>query len=115
MQMIEALFEGEAGAIARKCVERALEGDPTALRLVMERLSPVRRGRPVRFPLPSLDTAAALPKALAAVLAAVADGALTPDEGVSLAQIIESRRRAIETMELEGRIAALEQTQGPKS
>jgi hypothetical protein len=45
-----------------------------------------RCGRPVRFPLPALDGAADLPRALGAVLAAIADGAVTPDEGLSLAQ-----------------------------
>ena len=62
--------------------------------------------------MPRLDKATDLPKALGSVLTAVADGALTPDEGVSLAQIIETRRRAIETMDLEARIAALEE-RGP--
>jgi len=107
---IEVLLEGEAEAIGRVCVERALEGDATALRLAMERIAPVRKGRPVRFPLPALDAAADLPRALRAVLAAVADGAVTPDEGLSLAQIIETRRRTFELVELEQRIAALEKT-----
>src|SRR5690348_11226388 len=78
---VEALLEGEAQAIGRKVVEKALEGDATCLRLAMERLAPVRRGRPVRFALPVLDTAADLPKALGAVLTAIGDGAVTPDEG----------------------------------
>jgi hypothetical protein len=111
---MEALLEGEAQTIGRKVVEKALEGDSTALRLAMEGLAPVRRGRPVWFALPPLDTAADLPKALGAVLAAVADGAVTPDEALSLAQIIETRRRAIETMELEARVATLEQARGDR-
>jgi hypothetical protein len=69
-----------------------------------------RCGRPVRFPLPALDGAADLPRALGAVLAAVADGAVTPDEGLSVAQIIETRRRTLKLVELEQRIAALEKT-----
>jgi hypothetical protein len=106
---IEQLLEDDAQAIGRKVVEKALEGDATCLRLALERLAPVRRGRPVRFDLPPLDTAVDLPKALGAVLKAIGAGAVTPDEGLSLAQIVEVRRRAIETMEIEARIAALEQ------
>jgi Family of unknown function (DUF5681) len=34
---VEALLDGEANAIARKAVERALEGDMAALRLCLER------------------------------------------------------------------------------
>jgi hypothetical protein len=108
-QAIEALLEGEQQAIGRKLVERAIEGDPTALRLAVERLAPARRGRPVRFDLPPLEAAADLPMALGAVIAAVSVGALTPEEGLSLAQIIETRRKAIETAEIEARVAALEQ------
>jgi hypothetical protein len=43
-RLIEALLEGEAEAIGRKCIERAKEGDPVALRLAMERIAPVGRG-----------------------------------------------------------------------
>ena len=109
---IEALLEGQAAAIGQKCVEMALAGDTTALRLVLERIAPTRRGRPVRFALPALDTAADLPKALGAVLAAVAEGSLTPDEAVSLAQIVEVRRKSIELVEIDARLAVLEQSYG---
>jgi hypothetical protein len=47
--VVEALLEGEAEAIGRKCVEKVFEGDATALRLAIERLSPLRRGRPVHL------------------------------------------------------------------
>ena len=41
--MIEALLEGESEAVGRKCIEMAKNGDATALRLVMERIAPLRR------------------------------------------------------------------------
>jgi hypothetical protein len=47
-------------------------------------------------------------EATAKVTAAVSDGSLSPDEGVLVSQIVEASRRAIETVELERRIAALE-------
>jgi hypothetical protein len=110
--LAEQLFEDEAEGLTRKAIELALGGDGGALRLCLDRAVPLRRGRPVRFALPPLETASDLPKALGAVLHAVAAGELTPDEGVSLAQIVEARRRAIETMEIEARVTALEQAQG---
>jgi hypothetical protein len=106
--VLENLLSSEGEALTRKAIELALAGDGVVLRACLDRILPLRRGRPVTFPLPPLGSAADLPEALNAVLAAVADGAVTPDEGVSLAQIIETRRRAIETMELDRRIAALE-------
>src|SRR5689334_11279876 len=67
---IEALLEGEAEAIGRKCIEKALEGDGVALKLVMERLVPLRKGRSVQFDVPDVANAADLSKALGAVLEA---------------------------------------------
>ncbi len=105
---IEALFEGEAEAIGRKCIDLALGGDGIALRLVMERLVPLRKGRPVQFDMPDVDGVADLSNALGAVLKATAAGVLTPEEAASISQILDARRRAIETAELERRIADLE-------
>jgi hypothetical protein len=106
---VEALLEGQAGALTQVCIQRALDGDPVAMRIVMDRICPLRRGRPVQFDLPSqLETAADLSRALAAVLSATANGALTPEEAGAISQIVDARRRSIETVELEQRIAALE-------
>src|SRR6266581_383288 len=41
------LLDGEAEALTRKAIELALAGDPVALRLCLERIVGVRRGRPV--------------------------------------------------------------------
>jgi hypothetical protein len=48
---IEELLDGEAEAVTRKAIETAKEGDTSALRLVLERVAPVRLGRPVLFDL----------------------------------------------------------------
>jgi hypothetical protein len=44
-----ALLAGESEALTRKAVELALAGDPTAMRLCIERLLPPRRERTVKF------------------------------------------------------------------
>jgi len=105
---IEALLEGDADAIGRKCAEMAKAGDATALRLAMERIAPVRRAR-VHFEMPKVETIADLPKAVGAVIAAVADGTLSPEEGASMGSAISVQSRMLELSELERRIAALEQ------
>jgi len=43
----------------------------------------------------------------------VATGELSPEEGAAVAAILEVQRRAVETVELERRLAALEQAQRP--
>src|SRR5918993_3314619 len=66
----EALLDGEADALTRKAVEMALAGDPTALRLCLDRLLPPRKDRPVSFALAELKTAADAVEATAALLKA---------------------------------------------
>ena len=48
----EQLLDGEAEALTRKAIDKAKEGDMTALRLCLDRVVPPRRERPVLFPLP---------------------------------------------------------------
>ncbi|ETX13263.1 hypothetical protein OCH239_12595 [Roseivivax halodurans JCM 10272] len=105
---VEELLEGEAEGITRKAVEMALEGDTTAMRLCLERIAPAKKDAPVEFDLPEMTTAADATKAAQAVLRAVSDGELTPSEATSVMHLVESYRRALETEELERRIAALE-------
>jgi hypothetical protein len=105
---IEALLEGEAEAIGRKCIELAKEGDAVALRLAMERIAPVRRGRPVKFDMPPVASAADVVTAIGSVLHAVSTGELTPEEAATLASVLEAKRRAIEIVEIERRLGELE-------
>lgn len=106
-----ALLEGEAEAITRTCIDAAKAGDMTAIRLVLERLLPPVKERPVRLSLPDVSSATGVAEAQGAILQAVAAGEILPGEATALTGIVESRRRAIETAELEARIAALEDKQ----
>jgi hypothetical protein len=101
-----ALLEGEAEALTRRCVELALAGDTTALRLCLDRILP--KSRAVRLQLP-LRTIADLEAATDAVSDALADGTVVLDEVATLTGLIETRRRLLETTELERRLTALEQ------
>jgi hypothetical protein len=100
-----AMLEGEAEALTRRCVEMALAGDATAMRLCLDRLLP--RGRAVRLHLP-LQTLDDLEAATAAVTAALAEGTVSLDEVATLTGLVEARRRLLETTELERRLTALE-------
>jgi len=85
---IEALLDGEAESLTRKAIEKALEGDSVALRLCLERIIPARRERPTPFDMPKLAEAADAREAMGAIVAAVADGELTPDEGMTVGKLI---------------------------
>jgi Family of unknown function (DUF5681) len=102
------LLDGEAHKLTRKAVELALDGDTVALRLCLERIVPAAKSRPIKLEMPPVDTMADVLKAQAVAIQAMADGEITPDEAATIAGVLEAKRRAIETVELEKRIAALE-------
>jgi hypothetical protein len=58
--------------------------------------------------LPEARTAEDVAAALAAVVSAMADGELTPDEAALVASVLEMRRKSIETIEHENRLRLLE-------
>lgn len=107
---VEALLDGQAETLTQKAIDKALEGDMTALRLCLERICPPRKSRPVCFDLPNLDTGADTVSAFDAILRAMAAGELTTDEATAVAGILESRRRASDLAALEERIAQLERS-----
>jgi hypothetical protein len=106
--LAEKLMADDADEIVKAVIAAAKGGDMTAARLILERISPVRKGRPVRLDLPLVQTAADVATAMAALTLAMAAGDVTPDEATTVAGVLEMRRKAIETVELEDRIAELE-------
>lgn len=105
---VERLLDGEAEALTRKAIELALAGDGPALRLCLERIAPVRKGRPVQIALPAVESLADMVGAQSTILAAMAAGEVTTDEGADLAKVLEAVGSSIERRELEARIAKLE-------
>jgi hypothetical protein len=108
---IESLLEGEAEKLTRRCVQMAMAGDTTAMKLCLERLLPARKDRPVQLQIPEIQGAQDLPKATVALLAAVAAGELTPAEAGEAGKLIEVHRRTVETVELEHRLQRIEEGQ----
>jgi hypothetical protein len=107
--LAEKLMADDTETVVRAVVDAAKGGDMTAARLILDRIAPPRKGSPVSFKLPAIKTAADVTKALSAVAASMASGDLTPEEANAVASVIETKRKAIETQELESRIVALEQ------
>ena len=106
--LVEQIMGADLEAVARAVSTAAQHGDMQAARIVLDRLAPVRRGRPVKFEMPATLDGAGLAEAFATILRAMATGELTPEEGTAVAGVLEIRRKAIETAEIEARLAALE-------
>jgi hypothetical protein len=94
------LLDGEAEALTRKAVEMALAGDPVALRLCLDRIVGVRRGRPVQLAgglaLPPIATHADLVGAMNVIAVAAMQGAITPDEAFALSKMVDSFNRTLQ-------------------
>lgn len=105
---LEALLDGQATALTQKAIDLALTGDMPALRLCLDRILPPRKDRPVTFTLPPINGAQDAAATVSAVLAAVADGDLTPADAGEISKLIESYVKAFETAELAERLERLE-------
>ena len=103
-----ALLDSYAEPVTRKAILTALQGEPTILRVVLDRIVPVRREVGVKLGALPMATTADLLKASEAVFRKTASGDLTLTEAKGFADLIEGRRKVIETHELAQRVEALE-------
>jgi hypothetical protein len=107
------LFKHHAGDLIQKAVDLALSGDQAALRMCLDRICPTIKAvsEPVSVPIPvgTLDEQAA------AVFRLATSGALSPDDGSSLINMIQNQCRIKELTDMESRLQALEnQAEGQK-
>ena len=105
---IEEMLEGEIEAITRAAINAAKNGDMAAIRLIMDRVLPPARCRPISIDLPAISDAASISSAQAEILRAVSTGDLLLDEAEALSGLLEARRRSLEAADLEDRIKQLE-------
>jgi hypothetical protein len=101
-------MEGNLEEVLATVIERAKSGDIAACRMIMDKLLPNTKDRPIALDLPLINDLDGVGKAQAEILQAVSVGDITPNEGERIASIIEARRRSIETIDLEARICRLE-------
>src|ERR1700730_3713521 len=88
------LLEGEAEALTRRAMDLALAGDPTAMRLCIERILPPCRERTVKCALPPIESAADIAPAMKAVTSALAAGVIMPGEAATIAAVVVTFVRA---------------------
>lgn len=108
---VEAMLEGQQEALTQAAIDKALDGDVTALRLCIDRIAPARKDAPISFDLPEIKTAENAADAARSILKAIAAGEVTPLEAATVMGVIEQFRRTLETTDLEKRITALETQQ----
>jgi hypothetical protein len=90
----------------------AKAGDPTAMRLCIERILPAPRSRPIQIDLPEIKAPSDLVAAVNAMFAAVSAGEISPAEGADLATMVGAQRVAIEMAGFNERLKQLEARRG---
>ncbi len=105
---VQSLLDWQAQALTQKAIGLALEGDMMAISICLDRISPIRKSRPISINLPDTKNARGVAEAQAVVVQAVAEGELTIEEGLVLSNILEARRKSIESSEFDTRLNRLE-------
>jgi hypothetical protein len=102
---LEEAFAEQAEEVLNHVIDRAKDGEKTAMRLCMERISAPKRERPVAIELPVIESPADARKAIAVVTAELAEGNLTITEATRLIALIDRTLRLVDrigAMELAG-------------
>ena len=105
----QALLDEYAPHLMRKCITQALQGDRSAMRICMERISPARQDACIRMSLPRIKTAEDVNQAAEKVTQALGRGGITPAEGGKVMNILEGRARIFEKVLWESRLEKLEE------
>jgi hypothetical protein len=92
-----ALFD-HAKELVDDLVTRAKRGEPAAMRLAMERILPVGRGRPMPIELPSVRSTEDALAAADVIMAALKEGAIWAREAVDLLRVVEGLTRLTGTI-----------------
>ena len=105
--LAEAMFQGEAETIIRIAIDKAKEGDMTAVRLCLDRVFPRLRDRATLFDLPPIKDAPSALAALTTIVAGVRSGDLTAAEASELSKLVDHYLRAVEAKDFEERLQEL--------
>ena len=106
--LLDEIAQDAAVGLLRTVIEAAQGGDLSAAKLVLDRVWPAAKSRPVCVNLPQIRTAADLVEAQAVITEALAAGAITPDEAAMFSSVIANQGKTLETAELEQRLIDLE-------
>jgi len=106
--MAEMLFEEEIETVCHQVINQAKEGNLQAAKIILDRLLPPKKDRPINFKLPIIQNAADALKAGRLICRAVGTGELTPVEAESLSKIVEIQAKNIELFDFGARLEAIE-------
>ncbi len=102
----EAIGQADRIGVVRAMVKKARGGDVPAAKLMMPHILPA--GTFVKLDLPPITDAASIADAHAWVIAAASNEELSLEQAGEYSTMLENRRRALETVEIERRLREAE-------
>ncbi len=104
----ERLFADEIQEICRSVIAQAKAGNMQAATIILDRVLPPIRDKPIQIDLPKMTSSNDLVKAVECITLAVGSGLISPLEGESIARIVDTHIKALEFNEIEKRLSNLE-------
>ena len=98
-----------SGDLIKVAVDLGRAGNIEALKLVLNRVWPMRAGRPLEIEAPPVRALADLLPAATTIADAVLQGEMTPREGREVSALFSMQCRMIELADIERRLKALEE------
>ena len=95
--------------LLRLMMDKALAGDMRAADVLLSRIWPARRGRPVEIDTPSIKAPPDYVSAAAGVANAVLRGEMTPHEGRAVSSMLEGQVKAIDYADIARQIVELKE------
>ena len=106
----QELLDGQAEALTRALIDKALDGDVAALRLAVERIIPPKRTQPMDFDLGRLETLDDVQRVFGCIADAISEGSIGTVEIDTALDLIKEFLKVYEIVEFERRLSAVEST-----
>ena len=101
--MLDAIGAENAEKVLQATILKAIKGDATAQEVILRRVWPAPKGKPVRIDgTPRIVNPADVRAALVVIADAMARGELTPDEATMAAGVVDVQRRSFEKAKEDG-------------
>lgn len=109
----EELLTGQLETICKRLIQEALLGNMQAIKMILDRILPIKRDLAVKIEIPALKTTSDALESMRVITEAVIDGDISPSEGEALSRIVDAYVKAIEVHDHEKRLNLLEKKNKP--
>ncbi len=106
----ENVLETESGTIARQAVEMALNGHPQMIKLILERVVPIKKSSTIKLKgLPQVTDIKSAGKAAQFIFDSIANGTVSPLDGEILSRVLDKRIHSLQITEIEEELNKLKE------